>query len=436
MLSRQAFEERLGKLLSSPEERPRVLLAVSGGVDSMSMATLFARSGLCDFAVAHMNFSLRGEGSDGDQAFVMDWCSKAGIRCFCRRVDTEEYASEKGISIEMAARELRYDWFDNLADENGFDFIAVAHNLNDSVETMYLNLLRGTGLRGLCGIRPVNGRIIRPLLDFSRSEILTFAGENGVPFRNDSTNADVEFSRNRLRNNVFPELCRINPSFLETARTEAARFSEIENLLADLLASKENDLYSFDDGILKIDIESLRKEKYGDYWLFRLLDRFGFNGRQLEDILNSLDGRIGLRFMTSSHIAVKDRRFIKIYPLSDEIVPQVSFEVTDMPEGFDPAHTPAKTQFVDADKVQFPLSVRTPQAGDRFRPLGMRGSKLVNDFLSEQKIDVYGKRFQAVVCDASGAIVCVAPYRIDDRFKVTAKTRRLLEIKTAVDDGR
>lgn len=429
MLSPQSFDEKLRLLLPSADREVRVLLAVSGGVDSMTMAALFAAGVRCGIAVAHMNFSLRGEESDRDERFVADWCGASGVRFFCKRVDTVSYAAEHGISIEMAARNLRYAWFEELADEQGFDCIAVAHNLNDSVETMYLNLLRGTGLRGLCGIRAVNGRIIRPMLDFSRKEILEYATAVGLEWRTDSSNAESEFSRNRLRNNVFPEFCKINPSFLNTAAMEAGRFSRIDGLLSDILESRRGSLFFFDDGVMKIDSGVLRKEKYADYWLFRLLDRYGFNESQLKDILKSIDGQTGLRFITSSHIAVKDRGFIKVYPLTDRVLPEVVFEVADVPENFNPAEAPANVQYLDADKVQFPLSVREPAAGDRFRPLGMKGSKLVNDFLSEQKIDVYGRSLQAVVCDVSGAIICVAPYRIDDRFKVTAKTRRLLEIK-------
>lgn len=436
MLSPQVFDKKLRLLLPSSEKKPEVLLAVSGGVDSMTMATLFAAVGRCGFAVAHMNFSLRGEDSDGDERFVADWCEASGIRFFRKRVDAASYAREHGISIEMAARDLRYAWFEELADEQDYDCIAVAHNLNDSVETMYLNLLRGTGLRGLCGIRAVNGRIIRPMLSFSRKEILEYAVASGLAFRTDSTNAQSEFSRNRLRNEVFPEFCKINPSFLNTAATEAERFSRIEGLLSDMLESRQGSLFFYDEGVLNIDVEVLKKEKYGDYWLFRLLDGYGFNESQLKDILSSLDGRTGLRFRTPSHIAVKDRGFIKVYSLLDGVLPEIVFEVREVPDGFNPAGAPANVQYLDADKVKLPLSVRKPCAGDRFRPLGMKGSKLVNDFLSGRKIDVYGKSLQAVVCDATGAIVCIAPYRIDDRFKITAETRKLLEIKTAVDDGR
>ena len=411
----------------------RFLLGVSGGVDSMCMAELFKRSRLRhDFAIAHVNFRLRGEDSDGDEIFVRDWAAANGVEFFSKSFDTRGYAADKGISIEMAARELRYEWFSELLQKHGFDWLAVAHNLNDAAETMYLNLLRGTGIRGIAGMKEVSGETIRPLLGFSRRQIEDFASENGISHRIDVTNSDSSFARNRIRNEVFPQFERINPSFLETSSREMAHFTEIEALLDDLLEQKKAELTSRDGDAFCIDIEKLSKESQPGYWLFRLLQPFGFNEDILAKIDAAFDGQSGKTFFSPSHKAIRDRAFLKIYSLDASSPIQVDFSVLDIWEGFDPKATDGSVLFVDADTVNLPLECRPWQAADRFRPFGMKGFRKLSDFFTDLKLDLEQKQRQTVVTttDDRGEeqIVCIAGLRIDDRYRVTADTKRVVRI--------
>lgn len=445
------FDKVLGRLTSG---RPdcRILLAVSGGIDSMTMAGLFLNSALrLSFAVAHFNFRLRGADSDGDEALVADWCRRNGIPFFRQEADTAAYAAAHGLSVEMAARRLRYDWFAQLCRDEGFTHLAVAHNLDDRAETLLLHLLRGTGERGLAGIRadvPLPGsgdgpgrvRLIRPLLDFSRREIEAYALRAGVEFRVDATNADVTIARNRLRHEVFPQLAQINPSFLRTFQTEMRHFGEAEQILDEVFAAGRADICSERDGVLCIDIPALRRKGQCGWWLYRLLDGCGFNAGQLEQIEASLEGQSGKTFLSPTHWLVKDRRELRVYPLSlpgsADLTDRLDVRTFAVFAGFDPQQKPDDVLFVDADLVRLPLSARPPRAGDRFRPFGMhRGSKLLSDFFTDLKLDVAQKQREVVVTmqneNGDEVIVAILGRRIDDRFKITARTRSVAALSLA-----
>ena len=442
------FDKVLGRLTSG---RPdcRILLAVSGGIDSMTMAGLFLNSALrLSFAVAHFNFRLRGADSDGDEALVRDWCRQQGVAFFRQEADARAFAAAQGLSVEMAARRLRYDWFAQLCRDEGFTHLAVAHNLDDRAETLLLHLLRGTGERGLAGIRadvPLPGsgdgpgrvRLIRPLLDFSRREIEAFALRAGVPFRIDATNADTAIPRNRIRHEVFPQLAQINPSFLRTFQTEMRHFGEAEQILDEVFAAGRADICSERDGVLCIDIPALRRKGQCGWWLYRLLEGCGFNADQLGQIERSLDALSGKTFLSATHRLVKDRRELRVYPLSlpgsADLTDRLDVRTFAVFAGFDPQQKPDDVLFVDADLVRLPLSARPPRAGDRFRPFGMhRGSKLLSDFFTDLKLDVAQKQREVVVTmqneNGDEVIVAIAGRRIDDRFKVTARTRSVAAI--------
>lgn len=448
------FDSALAQLTDGCPDA-RVLLAVSGGVDSMTMADLFHHSALrLPMAVAHVNFQLRGADSDSDEALVRRWCERSGIPFFVKRVETGKHASSRGVSVEMAARELRYEWFAQLCREQGFTHLAVAHNLDDSAETLLLHLLRGTGMRGMSGIRasvPLPGAedvtLIRPLLNFSRREIEAHAVRAGVEFRIDATNADISIPRNRIRHEVFPELARINPSFLETFRTEMRHFGQMEQQLDQVFAEGRDSLcrdsVSRDsvshgqDAVLAIDIPALLRKGQTGWWLYRLLEGYGFNPDQLDQIERSLEALSGKEFLSPTHRLVKDRNELRVYPLAaaapDDLTFRLDVRTFTVTPGFDPKQKPDDVLFIDADKVRLPLAARAPREGDRFRPFGMhRGTKLLSDFFTDLKLDVEQKRREVVVTttneNGDEIIVAIAGRRIADRFKITPATRRVAAI--------
>ena len=445
----ERFDSALAQLTDGCPDA-RVLLAVSGGVDSMTMADLFQHSALrLPLAVAHVNFQLRGADSDGDEALVRHWCERSGIPFFVKRVETGKHASDRGVSVEMAARELRYEWFAQLCREQGFTHLAVAHNLDDSAETLLLHLLRGTGMRGMSGIRasvPLPGAedvtLIRPLLNFSRREIEAHAVRAGVEFRIDATNADISIPRNRIRHEVFPELARINPSFLETFRTEMRHFGQMEQLLDQVFAVGRDSLCRDSvshgqDAVLAIDIPALVRKGQTGWWLYRLLEGYGFNPDQLDQIERSLEALSGKEFLSPTHRLVKDRNELRVYPLAaaapDDLTFRLDVRTFTVTPGFDPKQKPDDVLFIDADKVRLPLAARAPREGDRFRPFGMhRGTKLLSDFFTDLKLDVEQKRREVVVTttneNGDEIIVAIAGRRIDDRFKITPATRRVAAI--------
>ena len=445
----ERFDSALAQLTDGCPDA-RVLLAVSGGVDSMTMADLFQHSALrLPLAVAHVNFQLRGADSDSDEALVRHWCERCGIPFFVKRVETGKHASDRGVSVEMAARELRYEWFAQQCREQGFTHLAVAHNLDDSAETLLLHLLRGTGMRGMSGIRasvPLPGAedvtLIRPLLNFSRREIEAHAVRAGVEFRIDATNADISIPRNRIRHEVFPELARINPSFLETFRTEMRHFGQMEQLLDQVFAAGRDSLCRDSvshgqDAVLAIDIPALVRKGQTGWWLYRLLEGYGLNHDQLDQIERSLEALSGKEFLSPTHRLVKDRNELRVYPLAaaapDDLTFRLDVRTFTVTSGFDPKQKPDDVLFIDADKVRLPLAARAPREGDRFRPFGMhRGTKLLSDFFTDLKLDVEQKRREVVVTttneNGDEIIVAIAGRRIDDRFKITPATRRVAAI--------
>ena len=437
------FDRELARLTAG-QPGCRLLLAVSGGIDSMTLADLYQNSALrLPLAVAHFNFKLRGPDSDGDEAFVRRWCAERGIPFFVKRVETGKYASDHGISVEMAARELRYGWFASLCLEEGFTHVVVAHNLDDNAETLLLRLLRGTGLRGLAGIRddvPLPGaapvRLIRPLLAFSRREIESYAVRAGVEFRTDASNADVSIPRNRIRNNVFPELAAINPSFRQTFRREMRFFAQAEEILNMVFEGGRSECCRYEGEVLHIDIAELFDMAAPAWWLWRLLEEYGFSSAQMEQIEASLKAQSGKEFLSPTHRLVKDRRELRIYPLTvtpDDLSARLDVRTFPIMPGFDPHRKPEGILFIDADLVKLPLSARAPREGDRFRPFGMDyGSKLLSDFFTDLKLDVAQKRREVVITmqneNGDEVIVAIAGRRIDDRFKITAATRTVASI--------
>ena len=449
----------------------KTLLAVSGGIDSMCMAEIFVRRYPCEcLAVAHCNFRLRGEESDGDEELVRLWAEEHGIRFHVRTFDTREYAADHGVSIEMAARELRYRWFAELCTSEGYDEVAVAHNANDNAETLMLNLLRGSGIKGLTGMSPVSdipysegasAKLIRPLLDMTRKQIEGFALANRISYRNDSTNFSSEYKRNMLRNEAFPIFERINPSFIRTLNREMGYLSEAEEIVSDY-CQKEIAAISADAlsrhpeerSDVRISYDDLLSRKHWRYLLYHILEPYGFNSStlaSLEDLLSSDRTISGKRFEADDYVVLTERDGFRIArkiagPAGNDIMPvrgagtyhfngmAFTVEVLDWTADM-PLKQPEGTLVFDAGRLKFPFVLRGWREGDWLVPLGMRGKKKVSDLFADLKYDSLMKTSAVMIADVqtegmaeSGHIAGVAGVRIDDRYKVRPSTHSAVRI--------
>ena len=435
-----AYVEREG--LFAPNEL--LLVALSGGADSVALLHVLRALGVRCMA-AHCNFHLRGEESYRDEEFCINLCRQLDVQLHVIHFDTEGYAHEKGISIEMAARELRYLWFDELCHEYGYAHVAVAHHRDDSIETMLLNLVRGTGIAGLTGIRPINGHVVRPLLCLSREEILAYLKELGQDYVTDSTNLQDEYMRNRIRLHLLPMMEELNPSVREgmTATMEYLRSAEtIYNHFMEEAIKRVSDKEH-----RTINIPALLKETSPSALLFELLRPYGFVSTQVADIFHSLLNESGRLFNNKQWQVLKDRETLVIRPLPTEERPkainvtQAPTEV-ELPDGkvlqiyhkqmtpdYQVGRTPDIATF-DASQVTFPLTIRPWQQGDKIAPFGMKGrKKLVSDLLTDLKLSRFDKENQLVLTDANNRILWVIGHRTAEYARVTKHTHEVIEIR-------
>lgn len=403
----------------------KVLVALSGGADSVALLRVLLQLGYACEA-AHCNFHLRGEESVRDERFVRDLTERLGVPLHVTHFDTQAYAASKSISIEMAARELRYAWFAERLRACGAKVVAVAHHRDDSVETFLLNLVRGTGIDGLQGIRPVNGEVVRPLLCVSRAEILDYLASLGQDYVTDSTNLQDEFMRNKLRLHVIPLLETLNPSVSETIAETARRLSDVAVVYHK--AMEEAKQRVMPDGET-IDIPALCREPGAQNLLFELLHPLGFNAAQVSDVFRALHGEPGRMFHSREWTLLVDR---------DRLVRRRAGEETDcLPElrqermeVTPPFAVPPNNEvaYVDAAAVQGELILRKWQSGDKFIPFGMKGFKSVRNYLRDKKFSRFEKDEQLVVCDGSGRVVWLVNERVDNRFRVTSETRSVIKL--------
>ncbi len=415
----------------------RLLLAVSGGVDSMVMAWLFREAGI-EHSIAHCNFSLRGEESDGDEKFVEAYARKNNLPFSSMRFDTLGHAATKKISVQMAARDLRYEWFSSVVSHEGFDAVAVAHNLNDNVETFLINLMRGTGLTGLTGIDQHRDRIIRPLLFASRAEIIAFATEKMIKYREDSSNKEVKYTRNRIRHMVIPEMEKVNPGVLNAITATMSHLSSASELMDTYVDRMMESIFRpMQDG-LEADISALTTLKPFVPHIYELFRRFGISSKQTEEVISLLGSQTGKYLYTSTHRIQNDRGRIIVtervekepatyeFNSLDEMIISGLFTDLHVAEpAIDPLPVNPLTASVDLDRITFPVSVRHWEPGDRFMPLGMKQMKKISDFLIDLKVPVTGKE-KVLLLFSEDDVVWVMGYRIDDRFKVTRQTERIL----------
>lgn len=420
-----------------------VLVAISGGADSVALLHVLVRSGY-ECVAAHCNFHLRGEESDSDEAFVRSFCGTLGVPLHVAQFDTKAYASQKHISIEMAARDLRYDWFFSLLDELKIPVVAVAHHADDAAETFFLNLTRGTGVRGLAGMKSVQGRVVRPLLSVSRHEIELYCKANGLDYVTDCTNNSDDYARNRIRHHVIPEFKKLNPSFLTTMGNNMNHVAQVLAIFEEQVKMFRETFVSETDSGLFVDIDGLKKLQNPEPFIYEILLPCGLSPKLIHDVARSVTGtNWGRVFFSSTHRVVVDRHgiiaqdkaaisdaeeriVVDSLPVNLQNPVMANLRFFDKEEGFAPSRDP-KTMHLDADKVSLPLIFRHWKKGDVFRPLGMRGQKKMSDFFTDAKMSQVDKE-SAWIVESNGVIVCVLGMRMDDRFKLTPSSSHILEI--------
>ena len=429
------------KQLFAPQQK--VLLAVSGGIDSMVLLHLFEKTGF-KYGIVHCNFQLRGEESDGDEKFVKQQVLIHGVPSFFQRFETEEHAKINGISIEMAARELRYEYFEKIRTENNFDYIATAHHQNDLIETFFLNLSRKTGIKGLTGIKEKADKIIRPLLFATREEIENYARESFIEYREDSTNNEVVYQRNFLRHKILPLFSELNPAFSKNALSSIENLREVEKVYDYFISGESVKVVSEKNDELVFNIETLQKSAFPSLVLLETLKDYNFNPTVIEEVYRSLESESGKQFYSQTHRLVKDRGQLFLTPLSkeeeriyylekDDIELFAPFDLTiekTSAKGFNISRDP-NVACLDMDKLEFPLLIRKWQQGDYFQPLGMTGFKKLSDFFIDEKIPVHEKENIWLLCSGK-KIVWIMGWRIDNRFKLTPETKTVYKIEICI----
>ena len=442
------FQEHIAQQKLFQKEE-RILLAFSAGIDSVVLAELLLASKF-KIGIAHVNFQLRGKESDENENFAKAFAAKHGLAFYSIRFDTEAFAVQEKISIQMAARKLRYDWFETIRLQEHYDSIATAHHLSDSIETFFINISRGTGIAGLHGISLHINYIKRPLLPFTKKEITAYAEKNNFEWQEDSSNQKDAYVRNQIRHHIVPEFEKINPSFANQMDELLLEISEVEKIKNIWLSDLQNIGLEKKDGHIRISIDWLKSLAQGKYFLSQTLKSFGFSITSSNDCWKALDKQSGIQFFSASHRLVKDRTHLLIETLSEEQLAQQaaathflwqpSQMVLDLGpfviEGLESTSVPALDQLssnqacLNADLLEFPLQIRKWQAADSFQPLGMQGNKKLSDFFIDEKFSLIEKDNTFVMVSGTD-IVWVIGHRISEKYKVNhnCKSTYLFNIK-------
>lgn len=424
--------------LVNPDDK--ILLAVSGGIDSMVMTQLFRQTGY-KFGIAHCNFMLRSSESDKDEQMVARYASENNIPFYSVRFETKIYAKQRGLSIQMAARELRYEWFEKIRSGHGYDKISVAHNLNDNIETLLINLTRGTGITGLTGMKPLNNNIIRPMLFAKRQDISDYCGKNGIIFREDQSNADTKYIRNKIRHLIIPVLREINPSIESTLNETAERFTFINEMITEYISGIREKVSVQNEEIIRFNISLLRAHILNKAVLYELFKPYGITNAGLDDLINVIEGNTGGQIFTETFRIMNNRTDLivshldsgeeSIYFIDDpdgiaKVPGIVSAVIITISDRFEIPSEPL-VACLDSEKVLFPVTIRKWRAGDHFYPLGMNQKKKLSDYFIDEKYSRLDKE-KILILESDGKIAWIIGERIDDRFKVTATTKKTLII--------
>lgn len=414
----------------------KILLAVSGGKDSVLMAHLFKLAGF-DFGMAHCNFNLRADESQRDESFVRMLAGSLEVPFYVTHFKTKEYASKQRISTQMAARDLRYKWFEEIRAANDYSFIALAQHQDDAIETILLNLTRGTGIAGLHGILPKRDKLIRPILFLSREEVNKVISNNNIDFVEDSSNLSADYARNKVRLKVIPHLKEINPNLELTFAQNIQRFAETELVLQNTVSELNRELLVKKKDTIHLPIVKIKALRPQRLLMFEVLKPFGFSELVVIELLQALDKQSGTSFYSNSHRITIDRDDLILSPANDghqEIAfihindrnvslrnHQIFMSFSDEPYFEKNVHK----AFIDADKLLYPLVVRAWQSGDRFMPLGMKTYKKLSDFFIDEKVPLVEKDNIPVLINGNGEVIWLGGMRQDDRYKVTSATKKV-----------
>ncbi len=421
------------------DEGDRVLLAISGGMDSMVMADLFLRLPY-SIAIAHCNFQLRGQDAEKDESFVRSFAEKHRLKFFLKRFATAAYAGQKKLSIQMAARELRYHFLENTRKNEAYAAIATAHHIDDAIETLFINIMRGTGISGLKGIPRKNKNVIRPLLFATKNELSKYASEQKLNFREDRSNTDEKYLRNKIRHQIMPVMNEINPSLTGNMQLFFEQMEATNDIYQLAIAGHKKNCFRYHQNETHLLIKPLLSLSHADTILFELLREYDFSPGQCRDIYNNLDAQSGKCFFSESHRVIKNRDHLIITPICNEkkekqvhlILPDTKmlhcrenvfrFETGTVDKDTELPENPG-TLLADLDKISFPLRLKPWQPGDKIQPIGMAGHKKISDLLIDEKIPL-NKKNEIFVLTTGEQVIWVAGLRASETFKITKKTKK------------
>jgi len=419
----------------------KLLIAISGGIDSVVLTHLLSTLNF-DISLAHCNFNLRGTESDLDTVFVKDLGKKLAIQCFTTCFETERIAKENKESTQIAARNLRYRWFQEIRQENNFDYILTAHHADDNLETFLINLTRGSGLDGFTGIPEINGNIVRPLLKFSREEIELFAKEEKISWREDHSNTSTKYVRNKIRHNILPVLKEINPSLLDTFSKTLAHLQESTEIISDRIQAISQKVVLKENDIIKFKIDKIQQFSNPKAYVYQLLKEYGFTA--FNDVYNLLSAQAGKQVFSKTHVILKDRDFLilskrenssehqkaqelEFYILKNTTKITVPIHLT--LEKVAVQETQNKnTIYVSRESLKFPLIVRKWQNGDYFHPTGMIGKKKLSKYFKDEKLSLIEKNNTWLLCNGDNAIIWIVGMRKDNRFQTEKTSKTCLKI--------